>query len=190
MSLGIDSQAKLISQVDSIWHPGVCMKLHLAIKKIGVFLLDLFEVYIPSVTFTIMFVVFVLQIFFRYFLNRPLTWPYEVTIFGFIWTALLGACYARREGVHVVFGLVYDQLSPKGQLIFRLIGNGLIFTAFFIALKPSYGQVMFMAFKKSTVLKIPFHIAYFPYVVFVVLILGHTVYDLVLDVTTAIKGEV
>jgi len=151
------------------------------IKKTGFFLLDLLEVYIPSVTFAIMFVVFVLQIFFRYFLNRPLTWPYEVTIFAFIWTAILGACYARREGVHVVFGLVYDKMSPKTQLYFRLIANGLVFLAFLIALKPSYSQVMFMAFKKSTVLKIPFHIAYFPYVIFVVLILGHTGYDLVRD---------
>ncbi|MCP4396293.1 MAG: TRAP transporter small permease [bacterium] len=158
-------------------------------KKTGSFLLDLFEIYIPSVAFSIMFVVFVLQIFFRYFLNRPLTWPYEVTIFAFIWTAILGACYARREGVHVVFGLVYDKVSPKTQVIFRLIANGLIFIAFLVALKPSYEQVMFMAFKKSTVLKIPFHIAYSPYVVFVVLILGHTLYDLVIDVKKFAKGE-
>ncbi len=46
-----------------------------------------------------------------------------------------------------------------------------------------------MAFKKSTVLKIPFHIAYSPYVVFVVLILGHTLYDLVIDVKKFAKGE-
>ena len=85
-------------------------------KKTGSFLLDLFEIYIPSVAFSIMFVVFVLQIFFRYFLNRPLTWPYEVTIFGFIWTAILGACFARRYGVHVVFGLIYDKMSPKIRL--------------------------------------------------------------------------
>ena len=158
-------------------------------KKTGSFLLDLFEIYIPSVAFSIMFVVFVLQIFFRYFLNHPLTWPYEVTIFAFIWTAILGACYARREGVHVVFGLVYDKVSPKNQVIFRLIANGLIFVAFLVALRPSYEQVMFMAFKKSTVLKIPFHIAYFPYVVFVVLILGHTLYDLVIDVKKLGKRE-
>lgn len=158
-------------------------------KRIGIFVLDLFEIYIPSVAFSIMFVVFVLQIFFRYFLNHPLTWPYEVTIFAFIWTAILGACFARRHGVHVVFGLVYDKVSAKTQLIFRLIANGLIFVAFLVALKPSYEQVMFMAFKKSTVLKIPFHIAYSPYVVFVILILGHTLYDLVIDVKKFIKGE-
>jgi TRAP-type C4-dicarboxylate transport system permease small subunit len=166
------------------------MEKNTVLKKIGVFLLDLFEIYIPSVAFSIMFVVFVLQIFFRYFLNRPLTWPYEVTIFAFIWTAILGACFARRHGVHVVFGLIYDKVSPKMQVIFRIIANGLIFAAFLIALKPSYEQVMFMAFKKSTVLKLPFHIAYSPYVVFVILILGHTLYDLIIDVRKFVKGEV
>jgi TRAP-type C4-dicarboxylate transport system permease small subunit len=165
------------------------MEKNVMLKKIGIFLLDLFEIYIPSLAFSIMFVVFVLQIFFRYFLNRPLTWPYEVTIFAFIWTAILGACFARRHGVHVVFGLIYDKVSPKTQVIFRLIANGLIFAAFLIALKPSYEQVMFMAFKKSTVLKIPFHIAYSPYVVFVVLILGHTLYDLIIDVRKLLVGS-
>jgi TRAP-type C4-dicarboxylate transport system permease small subunit len=158
-------------------------------KKTGSFLLDLFEIYIPSVAFSIMFVVFVLQIFFRYFLNRPLTWPYEVTIFAFIWTALLGACFARRHAVHVVFGLIYDKMTPKIQLIFRLIANGVIFVAFCIALKPSYEYVMFMEFQKSTVLKIPFHIAFFPYVVFVILIIGHTLYDLIIDGKKLFKGE-
>ena len=80
--------------------------------KIGQFILDLFEIYIPAVAFSVMFIVFILQIFFRYFLNNPLTWPYEITIFGFIWTAILGACYARRLGIHVVFGIIYDTLNP------------------------------------------------------------------------------
>ena len=159
-------------------------------RKVGQFLLDIPEKYVSSFAFTTLFVIFVLQIFFRYVLNRPLTWPYEVTIFAFIWTAILGACFARRHAVHVVFGLIYDKMSPKTQLIFRLIGNGLIFVAFIIALKPSYEYVQFMEFKKSTVLKIPFNIAFFPYVVFVVLILGHTLYDLVIDVKKLLKGEI
>ena len=90
----------------------------------------------------------------------------------------------------MVFGLIYDKVSPKTQVIFRLIANGLIFAAFLIALKPSYEQVMFMAFKKSTVLKIPYHIAYSPYVVFVILILWHTLYDLVVDIKQLMKGVV
>ena len=164
------------------------MKTLPILKKIGIFLLDLLEIYIPTAAFTIMFVVFVIQIFFRYFLNHPLTWPQEVTIFGFIWTAILGACFAKRHNVHVVFDLIYEARSAQTQLLMRLISNALVVAAFAIALKPSYEYVQFMAFQKSSVLRIPFNIAFFPYVVFVVLIFGRTLYDLVTDIKLFFKG--
>lgn len=159
-------------------------------RRIGSFLLNVFEVYVPTVTFTIMFSVFVLQIFFRYVLNSPLIWPFEITLFGFIWTAVLGACYAKRENSHVVFSLVYDKRSPKGQLIFRLIGEILILAAFCIALYPTYDFVQFMKIDKSTALQIPFNIAYFPYVIFLILIIGRVAYDLVRDMKKLVRGEV
>ncbi len=157
--------------------------------KIGKFILDLFEIYIPSIAFSVMFVVFILQIFFRYFLNNPLTWPYEVTIFGFIWTAILGACYARRLGIHVVFGIIYDMLNSFWQLIFRLSANTLVFASFIIAFYPTYQYISFMSFQKSTVLRIPFSVAFAPYMVFTILILGHTTYDLVIDLKKLFKRE-
>ena len=166
------------------------MKIFHILKKLGAFLLDVVEIYIPAVAFTIMFVVFVVQIFFRYFLNHPLTWPQEVTIFGFIWTAILGACFAKRHNVHVVFDLVYETRSPKTQLFMRMISNLFLAVAFAIALKPSYEFVQFMAFQQSSVLRIPFNIAYFPYVVFTVVILGRTLYDLVTDLKIIFKGDV
>ena len=165
------------------------MRKRITFKTFGKFLLDFFEIYLPSVAFSVMFLMFILQIFFRYFLNHPLIWPYELTIFGFIWTAILGACFARRHGVHVVFGLIYDHATPKIQWVLRFLSNGLIAAAFLIALKPSYEYVQFMAFQKSTVLRVPFHMIFFPYIIFLVLILGHTVYDLVIDVRKLARGE-
>lgn len=158
--------------------------------RIGQFILDLFEIYIPVAAFSIMFIVFILQIFFRYFLNDPLTWPYEVTIFGFIWTTILGACYARRAREHVVFGIVYDKMKPRGQLVFRLLGNALICVGLIIAFGPTYNYIQFMAFQKSTVLKIPFDIAYSPYIVFSIIIIGRSAYDIFLDFRRLARGEV
>ncbi len=157
--------------------------------KILLILLDTFEIFIPVIAFSVMFIVFVIQIFFRYFLDNPLTWPYELSVFGFIWTAILGGCFARRMGVHVVFGLVYDSLNDFWKLIFRLLANGIVFAGFVISFYPTYQYVKFMSFQKSTVLRIPFDIAFSPYIVFMVLILGHTGYDLVMDVKKLIKGE-
>ena len=160
------------------------------ILRIGQFILDLIEIYIPAVAFSVMFLAFIVNIFYRYFLNNPLTWPYELTIFGFIWTAILGACFARRMKEHVVFGLIYDKLKPKGQLWFRLSSNTVVAAGFAIAFVPTYNYVQFMAFQKSTVLHIPFNIAYFPYVVFSLVIIGRSIYDIVLDMKKLIRREI
>jgi TRAP-type C4-dicarboxylate transport system permease small subunit len=159
-------------------------------KRIGQILLDIPEKYISAFAFTILFLVFVLQIFFRYVLNRPLTWPYEVSIFAFIWTAVLGACFAKRQNSHVVFSLVYDRMSPAGRLVFRLIGNTGILVAFCVALYPTFDFIKFMNIDKSTVLRIPFSIGYGPYLVFMVLIIGRVGYDLFRDVRMLLKGDI
>jgi len=158
--------------------------------KIGQFFIDIPEKYVSSIAFTTLFVVFVLQIFFRYVLNRPLIWPYEVSIFAFIWTAVLGACYAKRHNVHVVFSLVYDKMNPLGQLIFRLIGNSLIMIAFAVALYPTYDYIRFMRVERSVRLKITFDIAFGPYLIFMVLIIGRMAVDVVRDIRKLAKGEV
>jgi TRAP-type C4-dicarboxylate transport system permease small subunit len=159
-------------------------------QRAGQILIDIPEKYISSLAFLTLFVVFVIQIFFRYVLNRPLIWPYELSIFAFIWTAVLGACFAKRYNVHVVFSLVYDRMNPLGQLIFRLIGNFLIFSAFAIALYPTFDFIRFMHIDTSVALKIPFDIAYGPYLIFMALIMGRFGYDLYTDIRKLVKGEV
>ncbi|RKX82557.1 MAG: hypothetical protein DRP58_10120, partial [Spirochaetes bacterium] len=79
------------------------------LKRSGSFILDLIEIYIPSFTFILLFIAFLLQIFYRYFLV-PLTWPLELTLLCFIWTALLGGLYAKRDNSHVQFTIVYDMV--------------------------------------------------------------------------------
>ena len=158
------------------------MLLPLWIRRTARFLLDLVELYIPMVAFSVMFLSFIMTIFYRYVLNTPLTWPHEVQVLGFLWTAVLGATYARRRRVHVKFTLVYERSSPTVQAFTRIAGNSLIAIIFLISLYPSFDYVQFMAFQRTTVLRIPFNIAYFPYVVFLVLITAHCVHDVIVDV--------
>lgn len=159
---------------------GVAMKPS-PLKRAGVFLLDLLEIYVPSVAFTVMFLVFVISVFYRYFLNSPLTWPPEIISVTFIWTTVLGAAYAQRTHEHVMFTILYDRLSPRGQLIFRLLGNSFVAIAFFLALKPTYEYVQFMSFKRSTVLKIPFSLMFAPFLIFELLIIGRLAHEIFVD---------
>jgi TRAP-type C4-dicarboxylate transport system permease small subunit len=163
-------------------------KQHL-LKKGGQTVLDIIEIYLPSLTFTTLFIVFLIQIFYRYFIV-PLTWPMELSLFCYLWTILFGVCYAQRDNEHISFSLVYDQVKPKGQLIMRIIANTLLVTSFSIALYPSYKYVNFMGFKKSNVLLIPMNWAYFPFVIMMVILIFRFAIQLVKDLKLLFRGEV
>lgn len=156
--------------------------------RIGQYLLDLTEIYMPALTFCALFIAFMVQVFYRYFLT-PLTWPLEFTLLMFIWTTLFGACYAHRKNEHVRFTMIYDSVSPKGKLWMRTIGNIMLLVSFVIAFVPTYRWIAFMSFKKTNVLKIPMNYAYSPFLVFMVIMMGRFIFDLYIDVIRYRKGE-
>ena len=158
------------------------------LQKSGQTILDIIEIYLPAITFTVLFVVFLIQIFYRYFIV-PLTWPMELSLFCYLWTILFGVCYAQRDDEHIRFSLIYDKAKPKGQLVIRIIGNILLVSSFSIALYPSYKYVNFMGFKKSNVLLIPMNLAYFPFIIMMVILIGRFTVQLVKDLKILFRGE-
>ena len=149
-------------------------------KKISIFMLNFIEVYISATFFCLLFIVFMLGIFYRYFLV-PLTWTLEFSLIAFIWVTLLGACFAQRNSSHVMFTMIYDRVKPRSQIWMRIVGNTLVFIAFSISLYPAYQYINFMAYKKSTVLRIPMNIAFSPYIVFLIIMIGRLGYDIITD---------
>lgn len=129
-----------------------------------------------------------LEIFYRYFLV-PLTWTLEFTLIAFIWVTLLGACFAQRDSSHVMFTMIYEKVKPRTQVWIRIVGNTLVFIAFSISLYPTYRYINFMSFKKSDVLKIPMNIAFSPYMVFLIIIIGRLGYDIITDFKKLNRGE-
>jgi TRAP-type C4-dicarboxylate transport system permease small subunit len=129
-----------------------------------------------------------LEIFYRYFLV-PLTWTLEFTLIAFIWVTLLGACFAQRDSSHVMFTMIYDKVKPRTKIWMRIVGNALVFIAFSISLYPTYRYINFMSFKKSDVLKIPMNIAFLPYIVFLIIMIGRLGYDIVTDFKKLNRGE-
>jgi len=152
------------------------------------FLFNFFEIYIPSIVFFLLFIVFMLQIIFRYFFV-PLTWPEEFVQIAFIWVTLFGACFAQRMNAHVKFTMIYDKANPRTQIWIRIIGNILVFIAFSISLYPTCRYIKFMSFKKSDVLKIPMNIAFAPYIVFLIVIIIRLGCDIIEDFKKLNQGE-
>jgi TRAP-type C4-dicarboxylate transport system permease small subunit len=157
-------------------------------RRLGQGLLDLLEIYIPSITFLAMFIVMLVQIFFRYFLV-PLTWPLEFSLFGYIWTILFSVGYGLRDDSHITFALVYDRVTPKGQRIMRIIGDTLVVSSFCIALAPSYRYIDFMGFKHSDAMGLPMNWVYSPYMVFMVIVIGRFGRRLLGDIISLVRAD-
>ena len=161
------------------------------LKKVGKFLRNCVELYIPIASFLIMFSVFVIQIVARYVFNSPVQWAYEVTVMGYLWMVVLGACYAYRDRSHVTFTLIYDKLPVKGKAVCAFLGNLLMAVAFAVMFMPACKMIGQMKIQVTSVLKIGLNIVYSPFVVFMIIILIYIISDMILEfmVITGIGGE-
>lgn len=112
---------------------------------------DIIEKYIPIALFLCLFVIFLLQVVFRYVFNHPLIWTQDVIVFCFCWVVVLGASYTMRIKNHVLFTLVYDNLSIKLAALSRMLGSIIIIATFIVLLGPSYTYCQFLAFQKMAV---------------------------------------
>lgn len=142
---------------------------------------DVVELYIPIVSFCIMFLVFVAQIFSRYVLRAPLAWAYEVTVSCYLWLVVLGSCLAQRERAHVVFTLITDKLPLRWEAFCTFLGNLLIVVAFSWSFLPSVEFVAFMGRQKTSVFKISLDIVYAPYIPFLAFTILYMLRDLMRD---------
>jgi TRAP-type C4-dicarboxylate transport system permease small subunit len=159
------------------------------LQKITKPVLDFLELYLPIAAFLSLFILFLLQVFFRYFLNRPLTWPQELTSMLFVWTTLFGAAYVLRKGEHIVFNLIYDRLGTRGKLFTLLLGDALLIAAFCYALQPSWEYVLVdcRSFIRTPVLRICYAIVYFPFVICMPLFIIHLCHHFITNLIQAVK---
>ncbi|MFA9376502.1 MAG: TRAP transporter small permease [Lachnotalea sp.] len=159
-------------------------------KKIGKIISEILGVYIPNVTFCVIFVTFMISIVSRYFLKRPVTWSYEISVLGYMWTMFFGVGKAMEKDEHVVFGLVYDNLNQFGQFVFKLIYNTLLLILLLICFVPC---VESMLDKKMVtgVLKLPYTIVFSPFIYMLGEIIVRTCINLynAYKEYTEVKGE-
>ena len=69
---------------------------------------------------SVMFATFIVQIFARYVLNKPIGWSEEVIITTWLWTVLWGAAFILRESDEIRFDIIYSQVSERTRRIFTV----------------------------------------------------------------------
>lgn len=103
-------------------------------KQIDYFSIQL-NTYIYKITGALIFIQFAIVlygVFFRYFLNNPLSWVLPISRIILVWTGLLGISIAFKEGEHVNMRNLVYRLPEKLQKIIFSIGYVLIIIYLFI----------------------------------------------------------
>lgn len=160
------------------------------LKKVGGFIRDCVEKYIPTMAFIVLFAVFCFQVFMRYVLENPQSWTGEVEQSCFLWLVMLGACYAQRVKGHVTFTLLYDNLGVKGKAITAMLGNLLVTFTTLITFLPSLNYVWGLMERQqvTSLLKWPKTVVFFPYVVFLAVMLIYALLELYEEIMV-LKGD-
>ena len=133
----------------------------------------------------IMFVAFILQIVFRYFLNFPIGWTSELSVVAWLYITLLGSAFWLKESEEVRFDLISGRLGPVGR---RVVGFAVALCAvvlFGMALPATVKYVTFMKVESTSYLKIRLDLLYSVYVVFAVAIIVRYAWALV----AALRGH-
>ena len=151
------------------------------LKKISRWFIDIVEVHLPNTVFVILFLVFLLNVIFRYVLHNPLNWTFEISVNAFVIVGLLGACAAYRTEDHVVFDLLYTRLNPRGQNILRIL-SFIIVIVFFAIETPAAIRYLMKLRAITPIMKIPRRIIFASFPILLISTIFRSAHRLVLDI--------
>jgi TRAP-type C4-dicarboxylate transport system permease small subunit len=117
-----------------------------------------------------MFVAFILQIVFRYFLNWPTGWTTELTVVTWLWMVLWGAAFVLKDSEEIRFDLVYSSVRPRARRAMVVIVALAVIGLYLLSLPASWSYVTFMKVERSSYLRIRLDHLYSIYVIFLVAI--------------------
>ena len=93
--------------------------------------------YISMALIAVMTLSVLVQVFFRYVLNNPLSWTEEASIFMMIWMAFLVAPFAYRSGANVSIEIIRDLFRGRAQWVLQIVLTCLVLYLLFILFERS-----------------------------------------------------
>lgn len=86
-----------------------------------------------------MTVIVTTQVFFRYVVRSPMSWPEEASRVILVWLSFIGAFVALRQNRHIGFGLLVDKLPRTPKFIVDVFV--LVMMLFFLAVLVRHGFI-------------------------------------------------
>lgn len=115
----------------------------------------------------LMFIVFILQVVFRYVLNLPLAWTDEACNFLWLWGILWGASFVMRNTDDVRFDMLYNLLGRPARRLLTMVSSALIVLILLASLPGAWSYVSFMVVERSPGFGIPMNWVFMIYIIFV-----------------------
>ena len=115
-----------------------------------------------------MFVCFLLQICFRYLLNRPLGWTEELTVLCWVWVVLWGAGVVLSDAEEIRFDIVYGLVPERARRAFTVITGIALILLLAVSLPATWRYIVFMKREHSAYLHMRFDFLYSIYLIFAV----------------------
>lgn len=147
----------------------------MSIKKIFKIILDIIEIYVPSILFIIFFTFYIIQVLLRYIFHGSLMWSQEIIQYSYIWIVFLGACLAFRNNEHLALSVIYDLVPSKIQKIFDIIQNLVIGVSFILIMPSIYHYFKFLSNRLTHGMELPQHYMNFVFIIFLVIIIGRSI---------------
>jgi C4-dicarboxylate transporter DctQ subunit len=116
----------------------------------------------------VMFVAFMIQIVFRYFLNLPTGWSTETVVVCWLWLVLGGTALALKEKDEIRFDIFTSVAGPRTRRVMAAIVALATVVLYSVSLPASYKYVTFMKVEKSSYLDIRLDWLYSIYIIFLV----------------------
>ncbi|MBJ3785289.1 TRAP transporter small permease [Devosia sediminis] len=123
-----------------------------------------------------MFVVFIVQIVFRYLLNLPIGWTHEISVVMWVWMVLFGTAFVVRDSEEIRFDILYGAARPSVRRIMVLVSSLTLVVLFSISLPAVIDYILFMKVERTAYLKIRFDYLYSIYGIFAVAMIVRQLY--------------
>lgn len=124
--------------------------------------LEIFSTTVMMITMSIATLVAFINVVLRYGFNMSLSWAGEATSYLFIWSALFGAAYGFKIGMHLGVTILIQKLKPKVAKYVLSVSLIVILVYLIALIKWGYDFCMFNAMLEqvSVDLELPYWLIY------------------------------
>jgi TRAP-type C4-dicarboxylate transport system permease small subunit len=138
---------------------------------------------IAGLVLSLIILLTVLGVFFRYILNQPISWQEEISMVAMVWLVFMGASVVAKRSAHIRIDTLSNVLPEKCRQIWLFMVNTLVF--FVLGLVFYYSAKLTLQTQKlTTILKIPYRFVYLAAPASTLLMMCYTALDLVRSMRT------